>query len=451
MTIVAPVSDTPSSASLASPLSPAQRVDLRAAWAQRPMVLQGPFAGVFPPLDAGFSAAVAEADAFRGGKIDPTLRLFIEHDDLARSRKLPPRYSSLMDFDAFLPAASDESFDGYVARVSRSLGGRRFGLFSGLTHTHDYGFWCGLRPFLRDLSDVVGLPLGGWQFQMLVGNYRSTPFGIHKDEQAVLTYVARRNKRFLLWPLDYFAHRRDLPVDIHHMEAVKWSLTFADPLEYQRACEDAIVVDAREGDLVYWPASYWHIAVSASEEDSELPVITMGWGAFVNTTPFAGLAGMLLPAQAWPTTCGADGIRGGPQRPPAFTAALFRNLATPSRKAQARHVTLVSWLKRMSALGCIGVPAPRSTPMLVSQDVLRRCEDVPILWLRLPRNALAVAANGHATVIRGGPALLASATRTLEVLHAGERLEVRPLLERGGPDLIDLVRVLMSWRALRRS
>lgn len=436
--------------SAALPLGHVQLAELRAAWDQRPLLLNGPFAGVFPSVEAGFTAAVAEANAYRGGRIDPTLRVFIEHDDLARPHPLPPRYSNLLDFGAFLPAASDESFDHYVARVSRSLGGRRFGLFSGLTHTHDYAFWCGLRPFLRDLSGVVGLPLGGWQFQLLVANYRNTPFGIHKDEQAVLTHVARGTKRFLLWPLGYFAHRRDLPVDIQHMEAVKWSLTFADPADYQRACDDAIVIDAREGDLVYWPASYWHIAVSGPDDDAELPAITMGWGAFVNAAPFAGLAGMLAPAQAWPTTWATEGLRGGLQEPPAFAAALFRGLATPARKAQARHVALVSWLKRMSAFGCIGVPAPRSPPMLVSQDVVRRSDDVPILWLMLARNTLAVAANGHATVLKGRPALLASATRTLEILHAGERLEVRPLLERGGPELIDLVRALMSWRALRR-
>ena len=59
------------------------------------------------------------------------------------------------------------------------------------------------------------------------------------------------------------------------------STAFVHGLDIERHRHDAIVLEGHPGDILYWPAEYWHVA----ESDGGLTT-TLGLGLFADSSPF---------------------------------------------------------------------------------------------------------------------------------------------------------------------
>lgn len=143
-----------------------------------------------------------------------------------------------------LPEKSDKTLLGYHARMKS--------LFK------DYCLVCDelltvnlkkqelLNDFTADLYRHVGFPNRFAEMGLYLGNYKKTPFGVHVDSCGVFSFPVSGVKKFRLWSGPYGKKNPDL------------DRTF----KYDKYKKDSQLVEARAGDMVYWPSSEWHIAES---------------------------------------------------------------------------------------------------------------------------------------------------------------------------------------------
>ncbi len=92
----------------------------------------------------------------------------------------------------------------------------------------------------------VGLPNRFAEIGLYLGNYRKTPFGVHVDGCGVFSFPIVGAKRFRIWKPSYAAKHPSLERSFHYAKHKAASKT----------------LDAKVGDMTYWPSSAWHIAES---------------------------------------------------------------------------------------------------------------------------------------------------------------------------------------------
>ena len=106
--------------------------------------------------------------------------------------------------------------------------------------------WKLLGEFVMGLYDQVGLPSKFAEMGLYLGNYRTTPFGVHSDGCGVISIPVEGTKKFLVWN-SKFVEKNPKLKRTHQYKA------------YRKHADRWV---ANPGDIVYWPASHWHIAES---------------------------------------------------------------------------------------------------------------------------------------------------------------------------------------------
>jgi ribosomal protein L16 Arg81 hydroxylase len=145
---------------------------------------------------------------------------------------------------SLLPRQSDKSLLGYHQRMNEMF--------------EDYCLVCDellqvnlkkqalLSAFTRELYRYVGFPNRFAEMGLYLGNYRKTPFGVHVDECGVFSFPVVGTKRFRLWKPSFVQKNPDL------------NRAF----RYEKYKANSELLEARPGDMIYWPSSSWHIAES---------------------------------------------------------------------------------------------------------------------------------------------------------------------------------------------
>jgi hypothetical protein len=157
--------------------------------------------------------------------------------------------------EPLLPRAEDRGLEPYSARLRAALGGEDALFEMANLQRFAPGIWRRTRAFLAGLLAEVGLPGQKSDLDVFLGDYRMTPFGIHRDRASNFSVVVAGRKRFLLWPQGYFEARGVRLNRSSPFEAL-------DSREVEPYLADATVLEGAPGDVVYWPSSYWHVAHS---------------------------------------------------------------------------------------------------------------------------------------------------------------------------------------------
>lgn len=143
-----------------------------------------------------------------------------------------------------LPKKSDRNFAGYHERMSSQYA--------------DYCLVCdellqmnneqqeNFEEFTSMLFSNVGLPNRFSEIGLYLGNYRKTPFGVHEDGCGVFSFPVVGKKKFRIWTPEY----------------VKQNPSLVRAFTYAKHKAASQVLEARVGDMTYWPAPAWHIAES---------------------------------------------------------------------------------------------------------------------------------------------------------------------------------------------
>ena len=153
------------------------------------------------------------------------------------------------DPSELLPRASDASLAAYTDRMMRLTNGQRFGLVVNGLQLIDVELCDRVRDFLFEYQSLNGIRATPAVIAFL-GNYDRTAFGAHADQQCVdvFQFVISGRKRMRLWsgPL------------VESNPALKRALSQR-PHDYLPEAWASRTIDARSGEILYWPGEDWHV------------------------------------------------------------------------------------------------------------------------------------------------------------------------------------------------
>jgi hypothetical protein len=342
--------------------------------------------------DHVFERRVAASEHWAGAERGFIPELFVEHAQL------------LTDIHRFLPSAADGSIARWSARVTRLLQGRAFGFVVDDYHVHDDLVWRRVRQFLRGLYGITGLPGEEAKMTLFLGNYARTPFGLHRGRSANFMFVVDGLKRIRAWPDKFFRGKPDM----------------TNRLDYERYNDASVVLDARPGEVIFWPASYWHIG-----EDAGGPSIAISLALFMEPQPGADLAQTLEQEIATRSTGGrprrtraGKGIAAGVQRD-------LRTLRAIAHGPSLARALAADRLNRVTGAGFIRVPPAAPARVLAAGDVVRGDPEFPLRWVTVG-DEIVCSANGHAIAVPADPRM----PGLLRRLTSSEPLRVGDLMAR---------------------
>lgn len=200
-------------------------------WEKTPVQLDG--LGVIPVFDSSeVFQAMTEKREF-----GPSDRFWVKHEEQFQKAEL----------SIFGPRADDKTLDGYLRRISG--GQNEVGLNLQSLQVGSPALWFRLRSFVRGLLQGVPLPSQRWDVDCFLGNYRTTPFGIHADSASVFAFGVMGRRTYYAWPQAYFQPGHP---DLHQAGEQSW----------QKHLKHAIRLELTPGRAIYWPSSHWHVVTS---------------------------------------------------------------------------------------------------------------------------------------------------------------------------------------------
>ncbi|XXY44220.1 cupin-like domain-containing protein [Sorangium sp. So ce269] len=387
--------------------------------ADRPAVLRQPLAQPLATPGDLLHMFRGIADRFRSGAPAGGLLFCIEYA------------SKVTEIARHLPDARDASLDAWAARTSEELGGRRFALVAHAPHVASFEHWSRARSFTRGLGAATSLEGYLIDTEIFVGDYLVTPQGVHVDATNAFSFVVQGRKRMLVWPPHVFAgspHKRS--------PRSMGGSTYIDDLDYAPYRSQAVVLEGEPGDVLYWPATWWHVGES-----------TGGLAATFNISVLRGQLPMYVAQKrlADPATqaelAGLAGVERQAQGDlDALVGRSVEVLAGGESERRLRRWLTRFWMNHLTGARFATPPAPRAGVSMSVRLVVRADPRYPIRW-RAVEDATVISANGHAIELPGG----SGAGVLIDELNRGEPASVAALLERHAGIPVAEVRALLKW------
>ena len=396
-------------------------------WATRPGVWRAPSAVPYATPDALLAALRGLFAQLDGGDTIVVPRVY------ADARPVGFR------LDAHLPAEG-ESFAAWEDRLREWARGRELGMVVQEAQSLGGPLWSSALSVARAIYRRRGMTPGGAHSEIFLGNYRRSFFHVHKDSLETLTFVVRGRKRFLVWPYEVFADRPEV------FEGGEGAQINLDPdLDYGPYRDKAIVLEGGPGDVLFWPASYWHVAEGV--DDAFVTTVTVAF--FPSSTRSAGCPfrlaneaivrfaadGFVSEDPSYPAPVDAQGVAGVVD---GLDATLHRLLEDPTVRRARREFALM-WT---TAMGFRRVPEEGAAPDLEPAHVIEIDPENPLRWVDVDEDAFPTSVNG----------LVVTATRAylplVEHLNRGGRFVVGALLDTFARDSLSEQDVLDALGAL---
>lgn len=450
--MMAPVPSPPPSAhgepSLALPRS-FWKDFARKYWNREPTVLQRPFAAHFPTTGEIFEALLEIGERIGRGDFAQPLRFYIEHEDGPGGM---PYYSTLFNLSQHLPRREDGNMEGYLARLDALLGGKRFGIVLNRAQCFQWNHWLQMKSFLSGFHETLGVPLGGSDSCVFVGNYLYTPFGVHKDDLHIFYFVIEGQKTMSLWPFDTLTGRPEVPKDDPNLIHKPGLIYLRDKKDERQVLSQALTLKASPGDVMYWPASYWHRA-----EPSRGLVVSASLGVSFRPPPFAQMA----PPHAWPERLRHTELPGGRSwRVPAPVRNSIQQRSRRKNVLAAQRESTSEWARFLTGGALEGTPLEAKEEPLTPREWIRAAPGRPVVGVPLPEGQVLVSANGRSTTLTLTPGVRRRVEKLLTALNSGKpqqvealedaffsRLTARSFTRRAFRSLLD---DLVRWRAVQR-
>ncbi|MFP2910310.1 hypothetical protein ACLESD_35780 [Pyxidicoccus sp. 3LFB2] len=419
---------------------------------RKPTVLRQLFPQDFPSSQEIFEALVNAAQQLlreQSLALMRNMRFYLEHDDGPDG----VCYHSLLFplTRRHLPLPEDGSPDAYVERLDRWLNGKRFGIVLNRAQSYHWRHWQQMRSFLQGLYAGLGVPLYGADPAILFGNYRFTPFGIHKDDLHVFNFVVHGKKVISLWPFETLSSREEMPKDPTLRERTA-SVHLRDKADEDAMLAQASFIEGDPGDILCWPASYWHRA-----EPTPGLSVCVSLGVAYRPPEFAGME----PPPAWPGRLRLNELpRDGKWRlPDSVQAGLAKRGRGASVEASQRELTS-EWVRYLTGGTMSGPPPEETDTTLTAKDWVRGNTEHPLVAVPLPGDHLLVSGCGRSTSLRPSPAVRRRIEWLVSTLNSGKPQQVEALetlffsrLPTRGFNrkaFQTLLQDLVRWRSVRR-
>ncbi len=157
------------------------------------------------------------------------------------------------DLNPYFPQYKEKTFKAYSQRLERLFKGKEYGIvFDRFQSAMRLPYWNYCKEFVAEINNRIGLPAGklGNTISLIIGNYKQTPFGMHKDPESVFCFPIMNTKMMRVWPLNTLRGK-----------SFNYYLD-----DYKKLNSKSMLLKAEEGDLIYWPSSYWHVAESKNKK-----------------------------------------------------------------------------------------------------------------------------------------------------------------------------------------
>ena len=335
-------------------------------WERSPLLLRQP----------AFSMPVSTELLFRA-ITDKTEKGSTDRVWVAGTGKLQQNNYTLIDFEVFGPRSQDGSLEGYFERLKKSLGKREFGVNVHGLQCGSPHLWFQLRRFLDPLIRRVGLPGQMWDLDTFLGTYGATPFGIHKDQAGNFAFGVCGHRDYYFWPPDYFCEGHP-------------DILTADRKKFGPHLDNAIKMPVGPGDILYWPSSHWHVALSNGE-----PSAVFYAGEYFGTSTSVVIQSLVHQAIEqhngiqYQKTLSSDVSR----ELPKFLSRSEEILRDIVESGVVSELCQKMWCKFLSADGFTSVPAPRGLRSFQSDRPYKSSLNRNIAWLP-SGESLYVACNG---------------------------------------------------------
>lgn len=369
-------------------------------WQKRPALFPNLLGRPLIPATEAFDGALRASDLYRKGDDSVAIRFYIEEGEIAS------------DLSKYLPRARDRTLASYTRRISRQISHRRFAFVLGEIQIYRLSIWQSLRNFLHDFYAHTGIPLQPAGATLFIGDYKKTPFGVHRGTSGNFKFIIAGRKRMRLWPS---AHFRSDPRGDHF-------------LNYERDLKASTALTGGPGDVIYWPSDSWHsgenregVATSISLAlfvEDRLSVQQEVWNEAVRYT------------QKQLNTTGAarsfrdDGSNTRRIRPLIKkTGKIFAKIAAAPALEEA---VAARYLNRITAFGFAAVPPAAKADKLKDDSFIRLDPNYPVKWLRQSDQEIICSSNGHSFQLSAHPSVL----KLFQLLNRGGRHRVGDLLDR---------------------
>lgn len=159
----------------------------------------------------------------------------------------------------FMPRQEEMAFESFLARLDRETICQPFTLMVHGIQQFSARVTDQLRRYLVAVNWALGgTPAGGTDVHLMVARYGTSPYGIHKDSNSVLTTVYFGHKTMLIWPFEHFA----TCVQRESGERIHIKLPLVKASQHQAAARS---LKASVGTTIYFPASAWHVGSASSD------------------------------------------------------------------------------------------------------------------------------------------------------------------------------------------
>jgi hypothetical protein len=231
-------------ASLApSIFTPGTAEKLSAQWGKGPVVFRNALCAPIFTKREFMAGVVGATREFATNPEVPSGRVFID-GKAAKPDQLRP----------FLVDGDEQTFEQYVAGIREALPRKEVSIILDKCEKHMSSVRQRITPLLHDLFSHVGYPARANHACIYAGTYKTTPFGIHRDDCHVLMFCGAGSKKMAIWPRSYFDSVNDAS------ESDKIRARVSEHLA------QAVILEINPLDIMYWSAEDWHVGISESDE-----------------------------------------------------------------------------------------------------------------------------------------------------------------------------------------
>ena len=338
--------------------------------------------------------------------------------------------------DEHLPREG-ESFSEWEDRLRSWANHRELGMVVSEVQSLGDRLWWSALAVARAIYEQRGMTPGGAHSEIFFGNYTSSFFRVHKDSLETLTFIVRGRKRFLVWPYEVFADRPEV------FEGGEGAQINLDPdLDYGAHRDKAIVLEGGPGDMLFWPATYWHVAEGV--DDQFVTTVTVGF--FPSATRSAGCPFRI--ANEAIVRYAVDGFMSEdpPYPPPRNTAdvvdgvdATLERLLANETVTKARREFALMWT---TAMGFRRVWEEGPAPELEDATAIEVDAKNPLAFIDVSDDGFPTSVNG--LIVTATPAYLP----LIEDLNRGGRFVVGDLCKQHATDTLSRQDILDALGAL---
>jgi hypothetical protein len=284
-----------------------------------------------------------------------------------------------------LPRPDDHSFEGYHRRITSELNPRwrrllglrrrRYSLIINYPEMASFDLWeTTSKQIAAPLYRNAGMNNGGYYYNIFMGDYSRTPFGVHVDDESLFHFPIVGTKALRLWPPEF----------VRQHPAIKGCM------DYGSYVDGSVLVKASPGETIYWPSKYWHIG----EGEGQFSV-SLALGMIVRTEPYV----MRLIRHQAPATLERFDSKTVPFDPDDPQASLrsvpLGVLRLPHRRKGAADTPAAAWLRAVSALGALCPPVPDTARAISDEEIVRGRPGCPVLTVPSTDHHLLIGAAGH--------------------------------------------------------